>query len=125
MRFLQKIVKNKAAQSDPFEIYNARVSIISTVACGGALLFGMDMGIIGGVLTMDTFKGQYGLSNQPETVTAQLSSNIVSVIQAAAFAGALLSTWLANRVGRRWSLIISSILVFIGVALQAAASGSL
>ncbi|KAI0149005.1 general substrate transporter [Pestalotiopsis sp. NC0098] len=125
MRFLQKIVKNEAAQSDPPEIYNARVLIISTVACGGALLFGMDMGIIGGVLTMDTFKDQYGLSNQPETVTAQLSSNIVSVIQVGAFAGALLSTWLANRVGRRWSLIISSILVFIGVSLQAAASGSL
>jgi hypothetical protein len=25
-------------------------------ACGGALLFGMDMGIIGGVLTMGPFK---------------------------------------------------------------------
>jgi MFS family permease len=31
--------------------------------------------------------------------------------------------WLANRVGRRVSLIIASILVFIGVALQAGASG--
>ncbi|KAF3025040.1 hypothetical protein E8E14_014367 [Neopestalotiopsis sp. 37M] len=125
MKFLQKIVRNEAAQADPPEIYNARVLIISTVACGGALLFGMDMGIIGGVLTMDTFKDQYGLSNQPASVTAQLSSNIVSVIQAGAFAGALLSTWLANRVGRRWSLIISSLLVFVGVALQAAASGHL
>lgn len=45
------------------------------------------------------------------------------MIQAGAFAGALFSTWLANRVGRRFSLIIASILVFIGVALQAAASG--
>lgn len=31
--------------------------------------------------------------------------------------------WLANRIGRRMSLIVASILVFIGVALQAAASG--
>ncbi|KAK1487241.1 hypothetical protein CCUS01_03585 [Colletotrichum cuscutae] len=123
MGILQKIVRNEATRNDPPEIYNARVILISLVACGGALLFGMDMGIIGGVLTMDTFKKQYGLENQPKTVLANLESNIVSVIQAGAFAGALLSTWLANRVGRRFSLIIASILVFIGVALQAAASG--
>ncbi|KAI3559678.1 hypothetical protein CABS01_13399 [Colletotrichum abscissum] len=123
MGILQKIVRNEATRNDPPEIYNARVILISLVACGGALLFGMDMGIIGGVLTMDTFKKQYGLENQPKTVLANLESNIVSVIQAGAFAGALLSTWLANRVGRRFSLIIASVLVFIGVALQAAASG--
>ncbi|KAF6794216.1 MFS quinate transporter [Colletotrichum sojae] len=125
MGILQKIVRNDATKSDPPEIYNARVILISLVACGGALLFGMDMGIIGGVLTMDSFKKQYGLMDQPKTVLANLESNIVSVIQAGAFAGALFSTWLANRVGRRFSLIISSILVFIGVALQAAASGHL
>ena len=47
----------------------------------------------------------------------------MSVIQAGAFAGCLFSVWLANHLGRRLSLIFASILVFIGVALQAAASG--
>lgn len=61
--------------------------------------------------------------DQPKAVLASLEGNVVSVIQAGAFAGALLSMWLANRVGRRFSLIIASILVFVGVALQAAASG--
>ncbi|KXH27596.1 hypothetical protein CSAL01_00763 [Colletotrichum salicis] len=122
-RWMKKIVRNEATRNDPPEIYNARVILISLMACGGALLFGMDMGIIGGVLTMDTFKKQYGLENQPETVLANLESNIVSVIQVGAFAGALFSTWLANRVSRRFSLIIASLLVSIGAALQAAASG--
>lgn len=31
--------------------------------------------------------------------------------------------WLANRIGRRMSLIVASILVFIGIAMQAAALG--
>lgn len=79
--------------------------------------------VIGSSLLMPHPFRQYGLENQPKTVLANLESNIVSVIQAGAFAGALFSTWLANRVGRRFSLIIASILVFIGVALQAAASG--
>ncbi|TDZ14524.1 putative quinate permease [Colletotrichum orbiculare MAFF 240422] len=109
MGLLQKIVRNEATRSDPPEIYNARVILISFVACGGALLFGMDMGIIGGVLTMDWFKRQVltsgtqlqdslltrtstrhcGLMDQPKTALTNLASNIVSVIQAGAFAGAL------------------------------------
>ena len=66
---------------------------------------------------------QYGLTDKPATTLANLESNIVSVIQAGAFFGALLSTWLANRIDRRPSLIVASILVFIGVAFQAGANG--
>ncbi|CAM1510833.1 Fc.00g083460.m01.CDS01 [Cosmosporella sp. VM-42] len=120
---LQKFVRNESIKTDPPEIYSLRTVLISLVACGGALLFGMDMGIIGGVLTMDSFKEQYGLMDKPKTVTANLSSNIVSTIQAGAFAGCIIAMRLANRIGRRLSLIVASILVFIGVALQAAASG--
>ncbi|OJJ58371.1 hypothetical protein ASPSYDRAFT_90543 [Aspergillus sydowii CBS 593.65] len=121
--FLQRFIRNDATRTDPPEIYNLRTVLISLVACGGALLFGMDMGIIGGVLTMEPFKEQYGLNNKSATALANLESNIVSVIQAGAFAGCFFSIWLANRIGRRMSLILASVLVFIGVALQAAASG--
>lgn len=33
--------------------------------------------------------------------------------------------WLANYIGRRLSLMTASVLVFVGVAMQAAASGHL
>lgn len=66
---------------------------------------------------------KYGVNEKSSTERANLSSNIVSVIQAGAFAGCFFSMWLANRIGRRMSLIIASILVFIGVAMQAGASG--
>lgn len=65
----------------------------------------------------------YGLQNQSTTKLANLSSNIVSVIQAGAFAGCFFSIWLANHIGRRMSLIFASLLVFIGVTMQAAAMG--
>ncbi|KAL6354731.1 hypothetical protein LRP88_12075 [Fusarium phalaenopsidis] len=122
---LQKFVRNDAIKTDPPEIYNLRTVVVSLIACGGALLFGMDMGVMGGVLTMDTFKEQYGLTDKPATVLADLSSNIVSTIQAGSFLGCLISMWLANYIGRRLSLMTASILVFIGVAMQAAASGHL
>ncbi|RSL79607.1 hypothetical protein CEP51_007227 [Fusarium floridanum] len=123
--FLQKFIRNDAIKTDPPEIYNLRTVVVSLIACGGALLFGMDMGVMGGVLAMDTFKEQYGLNNKPATVLADLSSNIVSTIQAGAFLGCLISMWLANYIGRRLSLMTASIFVFIGVAMQAAASGHL
>ncbi|CAH0027112.1 unnamed protein product [Clonostachys rhizophaga] len=124
-QILKKVIKNDAIESDPPEIYNFRTVVVCVVACGGALLFGMDMGIIGGVLTMATFKDKYDLTGKPTVVLADLSSNIVSVIQAGAFLGCLFSMWLANKIGRRMSLVTASLFVFIGVALQAGASGHL
>ncbi|KAL1610729.1 hypothetical protein SLS60_002399 [Paraconiothyrium brasiliense] len=96
MGFLQHIVKNDSTKSDPPEIYNGRVFLVCLV---------------------------YGLKNKSPTELANLSSNIVSVIQAGAFAGALFASWLANKIGRRWSLIYASFLLFAGVACQAGASG--
>ncbi|RSL73820.1 hypothetical protein CEP54_000006 [Fusarium duplospermum] len=122
---LQKFVRNDAIKTDTPEIYNLMTVVVSLIACGGALLFGMDMGVMVGVLAMDTFKEQYGLINKPATVLADLSSNIVSTIQAGSFLGCLISMWLANYIGRRLSLMTASLLVFVGVAMQAAASGHL
>ncbi|KAE8406241.1 hypothetical protein BDV37DRAFT_292457 [Aspergillus pseudonomiae] len=97
--------------------------LISLSACGASMLFGFDMGVIGGVLTMNSFKEQYGLIGREDTVLANLESNIVSVIQAGSFLGALVSTYVANAIGRRLSLILSALILFVGVAMQAGASG--
>lgn len=69
--FLQKVVKNDAMKSDPPEIYNWRVYVLTcsvgllrifaglwltlTKACFGGALFGVDVGIIGGVLKLPPF----------------------------------------------------------------------
>lgn len=73
MGLLTLLVHNEAMKVDPKEIYGWRVyalacSVSATVrdcgddlltmhqACFGGMLFGMDSGIIGGVLTLDNFK---------------------------------------------------------------------
>lgn len=56
MGFIQKIIRNEAARSDPPEIYNWRVYLLCASACFGGMLFGMDTGIIGGVLKLDPFR---------------------------------------------------------------------
>ena len=50
-----KIVKNEAAKQDPPQIYGWRVYMLACSACFGGMLFGMDIGTIGGVLTLPAF----------------------------------------------------------------------
>lgn len=54
-RFLKKIVKNDAMQTDPAEIYGWRVFALAASACFGAMSFGWDSSVIGGVVVMKPF----------------------------------------------------------------------
>lgn len=54
---------------------------------------------------------------------ANLSANLVTVMQAGAFAGALLAIPLASKLGRKPSLLIVAIFAFIGGLLQAFSYG--
>lgn len=125
MGFLQKIVRNDAMRTDPHEIYNWRVFALAAAACFGGTLFGMDIGIIGGVITMPSFKDEYGLTHRSKLAASNLSANLVSVMQAGAIAGALLANPLADKLGRKPALLTVSVIAFIGGILQGAASGHL
>lgn len=54
-RFLYKIIKNEAMKQDPPEIYGWRSFMMACSACFGGMLFGFDIGTIGGVLTLPAF----------------------------------------------------------------------
>ncbi|KAK7936098.1 MFS quinate transporter [Apiospora marii] len=122
---LKKIVRNDAMKSDPNEIYGWRVYVLTLSACFGAMSFGWDSGVIGGVIELQTFADAYNLGDPDSVPTANLKGNIVSVLQAGCFAGALAAFYLADRIGRRWSLIGSALFTLSGVVMQAAASGHL
>jgi MFS family permease len=71
------------------------------------------------------FERVYGLVGKEDTALTNLESNIVSVIQGGSFLGALFSTYVSNAVGRRLSFIISALVPFVGVAMQAGANGTI
>ncbi|KAL1963326.1 hypothetical protein VTN77DRAFT_8447 [Rasamsonia byssochlamydoides] len=123
--FLRRIVRNDAIKLDPPEVYNWRVFALAAAACFGGTLFGMDTGIIGGVLTLPDFKKEFGLDGLDAVAQANLSANLVTVMQAGAFAGALLANPLADRFGRKPGLLLVSVFAFIGGLLQAFAYGHL
>ncbi|KAF2738463.1 quinate permease [Polyplosphaeria fusca] len=124
-RFLYKIVKNDSMKIDPPEIYGWRSFMMACSACFGGMLFGMDIGTIGGVLTLPAFTVKYGLANLDKPGQYDLSANIASTLQAGCFIGCFLASWIADRWGRRTSLIFNGWVTIVGCIIQSVASGSL
>lgn len=111
--------------TDPPEIYGWRVFLLAASACFGAMSFGWDSSVIGGVITLKPFIDDYGLGDTSSAASANLSANIVSTLQAGCFLGALLASPITDRWGRKWCLIVCSWGILAGVVMQAAASGHL
>lgn len=96
------------------------------VACGG-LLFGYDTGTISGILAMGAFRRQFNTGYIDPTdgklnVSPAQSSQIVSILSAGTFFGALLAAPSGDRLGRRLSLIIAVGIFAFGVLLQTLAA---
>lgn len=125
VKILQKIVKNEAMAHDPPEIYGWRVYLLAFSACFGAMSFGWDSSVIGGVIVMKPFIKDYNLGDTKSAASANLAANIVSTLQAGCFVGALAASPLTDKYGRKWCLIGLSFVVLVGVIMQAAASGHL
>ncbi|KAI0169981.1 general substrate transporter [Hypoxylon sp. FL1284] len=122
---LRYIVKNEAMKTDPKEIYGWRVYLLACSACFGAMSFGWDSGVIGGVINLEAFIEAYGLGSKDDVATANLQGNIVSVLQAGCFVGALVAYPLTDAFGRKYCLMGAALFTLSGVAMQSAASGHL
>ena len=84
----------------------------------GIFLFGYDTGIAGGVVSNPFFLSEFGLidANGKTDVAKSnaVSSNVVSVLQAGAFFGALGSAPVSAKIGRRYTLLIFVVVLLAG-----------
>ncbi|KAF2110021.1 general substrate transporter [Lophiotrema nucula] len=124
-RFLYRIVKNESMKLDPPEIYGWRTFMMACSACFGGMLFGMDIGTIGGVLTLPEFMDKYGLTPLSKTARADLSANIASTLQAGCFLGCFIASWVADRWGRKIALVMNGMITCVGCIIQACSFGSI
>jgi len=102
------------------------ICIGAFVAFGG-VLFGYDTGTISGIQAMDYWMNLFStgyINNQGHRdITPAQSSAVVSILSAGTFFGALGSPFIADTIGRRWSLIVSCWVFNFGVILQTASTG--
>ncbi|KAI4593177.1 hypothetical protein KJ359_010101 [Pestalotiopsis sp. 9143b] len=105
---------------------NRRVYLLTAVAYMGALLFGFDTGVMGSVLALDSFKADFGLpiggSGFASEQNASVSSNVVSLLTAGAFFGAIIGAIVNDMLGRRSTLFLFATVFMVGAAIQTGAS---
>ncbi|KAK4126316.1 putative sugar transporter protein [Parathielavia appendiculata] len=123
-KILKLIIRNDAMKEDPPEIYGWRVFALVWAACFGGLLFGWDVGTIGGVLAMPAMQEKYGYVTHNAKDKADMSQNIASTLQAGCFAACFVTPWLTDRWGRRWALIATGLVTLVGVVFQTASTAN-
>ncbi|RAL64168.1 hypothetical protein DID88_002061 [Monilinia fructigena] len=88
---------------------NYRVYFLTAVAYMGSLLFGYDTGVMGSVLALQSFRGDFGLPLETTgfggSKNAQVASNVVSLLTAGCFFGSIAAAFCSDRFGRRYSLL--------------------
>ncbi|KAF1841710.1 quinate permease [Cucurbitaria berberidis CBS 394.84] len=124
-RFIRTIVKNDAVRADPPEIYGWRAFAMAGSACFGGMLFGFDIGTIGGVLELPEFQKKYDITRLNKVGKANLNANIASTLQAGCFVGCFISSWAADKWGRKIALQLNGLITIVGCAIQALAMGHL
>lgn len=91
-------------------------------ATTGFVCFGWEIGLIGGVIALPSFQESFGLLSESASARASVSANIVSVLQAGGFFGALFLSFFASRFGRKPILLVSGVIYLIGCIIQATAA---
>ncbi|KAH5760740.1 hypothetical protein HBI88_178010 [Parastagonospora nodorum] len=94
-----------------------RAYLLTAIASFGGMLFGWDTGLIGGVLTMEAFQHSFSLHKDSPDF-ANLQGNIVSVLQAGCFFGAMASFYVSDTFGRKAALIIADVIFIVGSLVQ-------
>lgn len=88
--------------------------IVGSFACIGGGLFGLDISSMSGVLANNYYKKTVGNPG------SSAQGGIVAAMPGGSFVGALTVGWLADRIGRKNTIILSGLIWVVGSIIQAA-----
>lgn len=99
-----------------FQIYAA-----AGFAAIGGFLFGYDLGVISGVITMSNFLVVFGGEESliRGSLKSTVSGSIVGVMSVGCLVGALLAGQASDKLSRKYSIVLFSIIFIVSGALQA------
>ncbi|KAI9849871.1 MAG: hypothetical protein M1837_000085 [Sclerophora amabilis] len=87
-----------------------------TVSCTTAMaLFGYDQGVFGGIIVTSDFLNQMGIVDD-----ANLQGTVTSIYDVGCFFGALSAFTLGERLGRKRSILLGTLVMMIGAVIQVA-----
>ncbi|KAH9207974.1 putative glucose transporter rco-3 [Leptodontidium sp. 2 PMI_412] len=96
--------------------------LICAFASFGGIFFGYDSGYINGVLGSPIFiravEGLNGDGSTPDALSSSHQSLVVSILSAGTFFGAIIAGDVADRIGRKWTVIFGCLIYMIGIVIQ-------
>ncbi|KAM5347727.1 hypothetical protein ACJ41O_007551 [Fusarium nematophilum] len=117
------ILTLKEDRPTPKEVYNWRVYACAATASFAACTIGYDSAFIGTTLALPSFVDEFDFESYSADKLALLKQNIVSVYQAGAFFGSLFAYGSSHFLGRRYSLILFSLVFMVGAGMMLGANG--
>ncbi|KAJ4187511.1 hypothetical protein NW767_000017 [Fusarium falciforme] len=112
----------KEDRPTPKEVYNWRVYACAATASFAACTIGYDSAFIGTTLALPSFVDEFNFASYSAGKLALLKQNIVSVYQAGAFFGSLFAYGSSYFLGRRYSLILFSLIFMLGAGMMLGAN---
>ncbi|CAL1707085.1 unnamed protein product [Somion occarium] len=91
---------------------------LAASASMGSIFYGWDIGLIGGILAMASFKSYFGLDKMSASEQADLNGNIVAILQGGCFFGALFTGCFSGKFGRKPTLMASGVIYIVGSLIQ-------
>ncbi|KAF7314519.1 Sugar transporter [Mycena kentingensis (nom. inval.)] len=106
-----------SAQLEQLRHYKNAYFLSISVAFG-SVFFGYDIGLIGGVLALDSFQRYFGLNEMSPGQRASVSGTVVVSLQIGCLLGALGISPFSSRYGRKPCLLASGAVFILGSAVQ-------
>lgn len=93
---------------------------VCITAASGFLLFGYDQGIMSGIITEPAFLEQFPQMD-PDNKSGAIQALVVAIYEVGCLIGSFLIVFVGDKLGRRKSVLIGTVIMLIGTALQSTA----
>ncbi|KAF9048607.1 general substrate transporter [Panaeolus papilionaceus] len=111
--------KNLAGQSGwAGLVQNRKVFMIAVFASLGGLLYGYNQGVFSGVLAMKSFEHRMG----DAVDNVDKKGWLVAILELGAWAGVLITGYLADKLSRKYTIVLAVVVFCVGVVVQTAAA---
>ncbi|KAF2685867.1 general substrate transporter [Lentithecium fluviatile CBS 122367] len=100
---------------------NHYVTVCAFFATLGGLLFGYDQGVISVTLVMDQFLNRFPRVSETVSGAGFWKGLMTAMLELGALIGALFAGWCADKLSRKWSIVVAVIIFTVGSILQTAA----
>ncbi|TVY42320.1 MFS glucose transporter [Lachnellula subtilissima] len=95
---------------------NPYVFMTCLFASLGCMMYGYDQGVMGSILVMENFEAHF-----PTLTGSSIQGWLVASLELGAWAGALLNGYLADRISRKYSMLVAVVVFTLGTGLQTGA----